>query len=84
MKGRDFVPDYALAQSTELRADAFPVYDCTLQEALQYLRMEPFNVKGIPHGYALVRFEQLALGWIKYLGNRSNNLLPKELRIRNS
>lgn len=84
IKGKDFIPDYALAQSSALDTKAFPSYDCSPGEALQYLRMDSFCAHNLPKGYALVCFQKLPLGWIKHLGTRSNNLLPKELRIRTS
>ena len=84
IKGKDFIPDYALAQSIALDANAFPAYECSPEEALQYLRMDGFCAQSLSNGYALICFQQLPLGWIKHLGTRSNNLLPKELRIRNN
>ena len=33
-------------------------------------------------GFQLMTFQNESLGWIKHLGNRFNNLYPKEWRIR--
>jgi len=51
------------------------------QEALEYLHGDTFSLSGTP-GFQLIRFENEALGWIKHLGNRFNNLYPKEWRIK--
>jgi len=33
-------------------------------------------------GYVLISFKGQPLGWVKNLGNRTNNLYPQEWRIR--
>lgn len=55
--------------------------DVERQHALQYLHGDTFALPG-QHGYQLITFENEPLGWIKHLGNRFNNLYPKEWRIR--
>ena len=51
------------------------------QQALEFLHGDTFSLAG-QHGYQLITFENEPLGWIKHLGNRFNNLYPKEWRIR--
>ena len=51
------------------------------EQALHYLKGETFDLKG-ERGYNLVTYQNIPLGWIKHLGNRFNNLYPKEWRIR--
>jgi NOL1/NOP2/fmu family ribosome biogenesis protein len=55
--------------------------DLTKEQALHYLRGDTFPLSG-EHGYQLITFKNEPLGWIKHLGNRFNNLYPKEWRIR--
>jgi 16S rRNA C967 or C1407 C5-methylase (RsmB/RsmF family)/NOL1/NOP2/fmu family ribosome biogenesis protein len=50
-------------------------------QALQYLHGDTFSLSG-EHGWQLITYQNQTLGWIKHLGNRFNNLYPKEWRIR--
>jgi 16S rRNA C967 or C1407 C5-methylase (RsmB/RsmF family)/NOL1/NOP2/fmu family ribosome biogenesis protein len=52
-----------------------------LQHALNYLHGDTFALAG-KQGFQLITFRNEPLGWIKHLGNRFNNLYPKEWRIR--
>ena len=52
------------------------------REALQYLRGETFPVPAQESGFYMVTYNQMGLGFVKHLGNRFNNLYPKEWRIR--
>lgn len=82
-KGRDFVPDHALALSNEVSA-ALPGVELNLEQALLFLKKENFDLPpGAPEkGWAPVRYQYLNLGWLKILPNRWNNYLPQERRIR--
>lgn len=51
------------------------------QQALQYLHGDTFPLAG-KHGFQLITYQNEPLGWVKHLGNRFNNLYPKEWRIR--
>ena len=64
-------------KSTEL-----PIINVKKEDALLFLKKETFEMPEVPKGWYLVAFEGLALGWIKALGNRFNNYLPKHWRIR--
>jgi len=55
--------------------------DLERQQALNYLHGDTFPLAGT-QGYRLITFENEPMGWIKHLGNRFNNLYPKEWRIR--
>jgi 16S rRNA C967 or C1407 C5-methylase (RsmB/RsmF family)/NOL1/NOP2/fmu family ribosome biogenesis protein len=81
MKGNDFVPSHSLALSTILNNE-LPAIELPKEEALKYLKREPFEAENAPNGWVLVRYERLNLGWIKVIGDRINNYLPKEWRIR--
>lgn len=82
-KGRDFVPDHALALSNEVSAD-LPGVGLNLKQALLYLKKENFDLPpGAPaKGWVLARHQGLNLGWLKALPARWNNYLPQERRIR--
>jgi 16S rRNA C967 or C1407 C5-methylase (RsmB/RsmF family)/NOL1/NOP2/fmu family ribosome biogenesis protein len=81
-KGKDFVPDHALALSF-LASDQLPAIHLNLDQALRFLKKETFDLpEGTPTGWLLPRYGGLNLGWIKALPNRMNNYLPPERRIR--
>lgn len=81
-KGRDLVPEADLAVSTILRRGAFPECDLDIRTALKYLSREPVVLPDAPLGFVLVTFKGYPLGFVKNLGNRTNNLYPQSLRIR--
>ncbi len=82
-KGKDIIPSESLALSTSLNRDVFPVAELNLDDALTYLRREPITLPAdMPRGYVVVSYYGLPLGFVKNLGNRTNNLFPQEWRIR--
>ena len=83
IKGKDIIPSQALALSRYLNRNNIATVDVDYPEAISYLRGEPITVDA-PKGYVLVEFEGAPLGWLKNLGNRTNNLYPKEWRIRST
>lgn len=84
IKGKDVVPSECLALSVDLNRNTFAVVELDLNSALCYLRREPIALPaGTPRGYVLVTYGELPLGFVKNLGNRTNNLFPQEWRIKN-
>ncbi len=82
-KGKDFIPNPALALSTAA-SETFLKVDVDLATALNYLRREAVTLPAdTPRGYVTVCYRGLPLGFMKHLGNRSNNLYPQHWRIRN-
>lgn len=79
-KGTDFIPSHALALSTAV-SDELPRLELTEGEALQFLKKENLLFDA-SKGWLLVTYQGLGLGWVKGLGNRINNYLPKDWRIR--
>ena len=78
---KGLIPNEALVlDSSNLSAQVAEI-TLTREQALHYLKGETFNLEG-KHGFNTVSFEGTKLGWIKHLGNRFNNLYPKEWRIR--
>jgi NOL1/NOP2/fmu family ribosome biogenesis protein len=83
-KGKDFIPNHALAMSTELSTQPFPVLELEKADALKYLRKESLQEipNDLPRGHVLVKYKNCPLGFIKNIGNRANNLYPQEWRVR--
>ncbi len=81
-KGKDLLPDHRLALSTALRDDAFPHVAVDYTQAISYLRREALTLEDAPRGIVLLTYEDMPLGFVKNLGNRANNLYPKEWRVR--
>ena len=85
LKGKDAVPHAGLALSTELNTDVFPKINVNEQMLISFLSRENITIDAsIPKGFVLISHQNLPLGFVKHLGNRSNNLYPQEWRIRNS
>jgi 16S rRNA C967 or C1407 C5-methylase (RsmB/RsmF family)/NOL1/NOP2/fmu family ribosome biogenesis protein len=81
IKGDDLIPGHPLAMSVRLNRQAFAVREAERDEAIRYLRKEAIGCCG-ERGYALVVYRGLPLGFVKQLGSRSNNLYPRDWRIR--
>jgi 16S rRNA C967 or C1407 C5-methylase (RsmB/RsmF family)/NOL1/NOP2/fmu family ribosome biogenesis protein len=80
--GKGMKPLHELALSVHLNKDAFHQTALTKEEALKFLAKEDFKVNDSHKGISLMMFEGVPLGWMNLLGNRANNLYPKEWRIR--
>lgn len=78
---KGLLPNVALGLDPSIRNTNFPQCALTEKEALLYLKGETFQLAG-QIGYQLMSFNGTGLGFIKHLGNRFNNLYPKEWRIR--
>lgn len=80
--GKGWEPSQSLALSTVLNPEAFPRVEVDRDTALDYLRRQAVTVPdGSPKGYLLLTHGGRPLGFVKNLGNRANNLYPKEWRI---
>jgi len=83
IKGKDFIPNVALALCTELTPGTFPSVEAPREAALDYLRREaPALPPGTPKGHVIVSHNGHPLGFVKNIGNRANNLYPQAWRIR--
>ncbi len=81
-KGKDFIPAHSLAVSTVVATD-WPAVELDRETALRFLKKDNIELPGeAPKGWLLARHAGLNLGWMKNLGNRVNNYLPKDWRIR--
>ncbi|MBP5171836.1 MAG: hypothetical protein ILP04_07270 [Bacteroidales bacterium] len=85
LKGRDLVPDTALALSTALDRSQLPCHELDREQALRFLRREALVLPATaPKGLTVVTHGGLPLGFVRQLGNRANNLYPAHWRIRSS
>lgn len=83
VKGKDLIPLQALAMSVARDETAFPSVEVSYEQAIAYLRKEAVVLSAdVPRGYLLIRYKGAALGFVKNIGNRANNLYPQEWRIR--
>ena len=78
----ELIPDHELAVSTVIN-ESITSIEVDEAAALQYLRRQDITVDTTLKGWALIKYQQLPLGWIKILPNRINNYYPKEWRILN-
>ena len=79
IKGKDFIPTHALAMSNWVNLP-FGTIEVNEETALQYLRRADLNLPG-GKGWQAIVFNNVRLGWVKLLPNRSNNYYPNEWRI---
>jgi 16S rRNA C967 or C1407 C5-methylase (RsmB/RsmF family)/NOL1/NOP2/fmu family ribosome biogenesis protein len=76
----ELVPAHELALSSII-APSIPSLEVNRATGLQFLRKQELPASPPLRGWVLVRYQQLALGWIKALPNRTNNYYPKDWRI---
>lgn len=79
-KGKDFIPDHALALANEYNG-FFPEVELNEIQADQYLRMNHFTVDSARKGIVCFTYKGLRLGFGKMLADRINNYYPKNWRI---
>ena len=80
-KGRDFIPDPDYALSLAYRPGDYPSVELDHQTALRYLHRDTLVLEGAAPGYNVVTYGGHPLGFVKNIGSRCNNLLPKGRRI---
>ncbi|MEO8768854.1 MAG: methyltransferase domain-containing protein [Ferruginibacter sp.] len=78
----EMIPDHEFALSN-LATDKVISIETDLETALQYLRRAEVRIETNHKGWALLKYQNLSLGWIKILPNRINNYYPKDWRILN-
>ncbi len=82
LKGKDLIPEADLALSTIINLGSFTIAELTKEDSLRFLAKENLIFKDYPNGYLLLTYKGRALGFVKNLGTRSNNLHPAARRIR--
>jgi 16S rRNA C967 or C1407 C5-methylase (RsmB/RsmF family) len=80
--GKGMKPLHELAISNHLNKEAFHQTELSREDALKFLAKEDVKIVSNHKGISLMTFEGMPLGWMNLLGNRANNLYPKEWRIR--
>ena len=82
-KGKEQIPSAAQALSLHTPPDEYPRVELTLDQAQRYLHRESFALPAqTPLGFVVVTYQNYPLGWMKNLGDRANNLYPKNWAIR--
>lgn len=75
----ELIPDHELAMYTNC------IYhvkvDMNLEDAIAYLKKNEVKTPEAQRGWNLVTYKGISLGWIKNLGQRSNNYYPGNYRI---
>jgi 16S rRNA C967 or C1407 C5-methylase (RsmB/RsmF family)/NOL1/NOP2/fmu family ribosome biogenesis protein len=78
----ELIPEHELAMSVHIKKE-IPSVELDLNEAIRYLQRESIQPDSPKKGWLLVRYKGWPLGWIKNLGNRTNNYYPAAYRIVN-
>lgn len=78
---KEWIPHHEVALSISKHHE-LPALEVDRETALRFLKKEPLSHLNISKGWYLVAYNGWALGWIKSIGNRINNYLPKNQRIR--
>lgn len=82
--GEQLIPAHELALNKALNPNIISI-NLPRDQALIYLKKGDVStfeaVQNIPNGWVIVKYKDYPLGWIKKIGNRTNNYFPKELRI---
>lgn len=74
-------PDPALAFYCGLNRQVLPACELDREQTLLFLRRQALEAELFAEGVNLVCFEGQALGFVKRIGSRVNNLYPNSLRI---
>ncbi len=83
IKGKDLIPSQSLAMSLDINTGSFDHFDLSRDEALHYLHGDALTLpETVKRGFILLTYENRPLGFVKNLGNRSNNLYPAAWRIK--
>lgn len=79
---KEWIPEHDIALSIDCHSQ-LPSIELDLENALLFLKKDQFSLPAnTEKGWHIVRYKGQGLGWIKALGNRVNNYLPKNWRIR--
>ncbi len=78
---KEWLPAHEVALSVD-RNKTLAAIELDRENALRFLKKEEFEFDSSLRGWQLITYRGLGLGWVKALGNRVNNYLPKHWRIR--
>ncbi|MDE6654971.1 MAG: rRNA cytosine-C5-methyltransferase, partial [Muribaculaceae bacterium] len=83
IKGKDVIPAHGLALSLLLNANAFDRCEIGLDDSIRFLQKSNLTLPAnIGKGIVMLTYCDRPLGFVKNLGSRANNLLPKAWCIR--
>lgn len=77
----DWIPAHDLALSVD-RQDGLAAVSLSAESALKYLKRAEFPLEIDLKGWHIACYEGYGLGWVKGIGRRINNYLPKNWRVR--
>ena len=80
-KGR-LKPEHALALYVGRSGDVVPAVELSENDAVNYLRKQDTASAQFAEGINVVTYKGVAIGFIKRIGARCNNMYPKDLRIQ--
>lgn len=83
-KGNDFIPEHEWALSLVANTSLYPQCELDLPNALCFLQKQTFSATPEKSGIHLINYKGITIGLAKNLGNRWNNLLPHNFKIRKS
>ena len=76
-------PEHSLALFVGRNRDVVTEVELSLEDAQNYLRRQDIDAKQFSEGVNVVTYKGVAIGFIKRIGARCNNMYPKDLRILN-
>ena len=76
-------PEHSLALFVGRNRDVVTEVELSLEDAQNYLRRQDIDAKQFSEGVNIVTYKGVAIGFIKRIGARCNNMYPKDLRILN-
>ena len=74
-------PEHPLALFVGCNGIVIPTVEVSLEDALDYLRRQDIAALQFEEGVNRVAYGGVAIGFIKRIGARCNNMYPKDLRI---
>jgi 16S rRNA C967 or C1407 C5-methylase (RsmB/RsmF family)/NOL1/NOP2/fmu family ribosome biogenesis protein len=77
-------PEHDLALCHQIELSGFEVENLGYEDAVNYLRKQPFSLTSKKEGWCIIQYESIPLGWIKAMENRFNNYYPTDWRIYNT
>ena len=78
---RKLRPEHSLALYVGMNAEAVPSVELSEEDALSYLRRQDISATQFTEGINRVMSRGVAIGFVKRIGARCNNMYPKDLRI---
>lgn len=78
---RKLKPEHPLSLYIGMNADVVPSVEVDLDTALAFLRRQDIAAGEFEDGINRVMYRGVAIGFVKRIGARCNNMYPKDLRI---